>query len=98
MQKELIYDMMNGFCDHANMPKNLSIPDEFSEGTECGRLCEQAYNASLKLNEKLGREEDEDLENLINCMNRIMKILSMKMYDYGKVEGYKQYDGIKEQY
>lgn len=86
MKKELIYNMMNGFydCDAICMPKNLVVVDEFSEGKECNRLLDKVYHARLHLSEKLGNDEDEDVETIINSLNQITKLLSMKMYDYGR--------------
>lgn len=85
MEKELIYNMMNGFydCDSICIPPNLVIIDEFSEGKECSRLLDKIYHARIHLSQKLGSEEDADVETIINSMNQITKILAMKMFDYG---------------
>lgn len=89
MDKELIYNMMNGFydCDVICMPENVIIIDEFSEGKKCNRLLDKVYYARLHLSEKLGNDEDEDVETIINSLNQITKVLSMKMYDYGRNAG-----------
>lgn len=87
MEKELIYDIMNGFYDvnSVYVPKNVEIVDEFADGKECNRLCEQIYDARICLAEKLGNDEDKDVEIIINCMNSIMRHLAMKMFEYGRL-------------
>lgn len=88
MQKELIYEKMNGFLEGEifSISKKLAIEDEFAEGKECSRLYESAYLAKQNLCRRLGKDEDKDLEILISSMENIAKLLSMKMYEYGKNE------------
>ena len=84
MQKELIYQIMNGDMDleHISLVEDIGIEDEFSENRECEQLYGEVYNAKLRLAEKLGEDEDADVEQIINCMSKISRILSLKMYDY----------------
>ena len=42
---------------------------------------------SKRICDKLGVEEDKDLEFLINLMDDITKNVSMKMYEYGVLIG-----------
>lgn len=84
MQKEIIYQIMNGDVDldHISLAGNVSIEDEFSENRECEQLYGEVYNAKLRLAKKLGEDEDADIEQIINCMTKISRILALKMYDY----------------
>lgn len=86
MQKELIYDKMNGFLTEgmSSLPEGAAIEDEFAEGKECCLLYEGVYQAERNLCERLGEDEDEDVESILNGMERIAKVLAMKMYEYGK--------------
>lgn len=86
MQKELIYDKMNGFLAEgmASMPEG--IEDEFAEGKECCLLYEGVYQAGRNLCERLGEDEDEDVETILNGMERITRLVSLKMYEYGRRE------------
>ena len=95
MQKELIYEQMNGFLeeDTSLIPKEITIEDEFAEGKECSQLYEKAYHAKQNLCKKLGKEEDNDIEILISSMENIARLLSMKMYEYGKNEHQKEMIG-----
>ena len=88
MKKELIYDLMNGFYnkDTGILSQNVIVEDEFEKGKECGALLEKVYGAKIRLAEKLGHQEDKDVEIIVDCMNEIMRILCLKMYDYGKNE------------
>lgn len=85
MDKELIYDIMNGFIDLSRVETEVDMPiiDEFSEGMECAKIYEEVYQAKLNLGERLGVSEDEDVEQIICGMGEITRILCLKMFDYG---------------
>lgn len=86
MTKKMIYDMMNGLlaCEGIVLPADIWVKDEFLRGSQCDELAERIYYAKVRIGERLGNEEDEDLEELSNCMEELMRIVAMKMYDYGK--------------
>ena len=88
MQKEQIYDKMNGFLTEATLsvPEGTVIEDEFAEGKECCLLYEGVYKAGRNLCERLGEDEDSDVEAILSGMERIARLLSMKMYEYGRQE------------
>jgi predicted site-specific integrase-resolvase len=46
-------------------------------------LYQEVFDANRRLCERLGVDEDKDIEHLINNMQDIAKILAMKMFDYG---------------
>ncbi len=84
MQKELIYDKMNGFLTEGmySLQEGAAIEDEFAEGKECCLLYEGVYQAGRNLCERLEEDEDSDVETILNGMERISRPLSMKMYEY----------------
>lgn len=86
MQKEQIFEKMNGFLmeELLMLPEQHVIEDEFAEGKECCLLYEGIYQAERNLCERLGEDENEDVETILNGMERITRILAMKMYEYGK--------------
>ena len=86
MQKGQIFEKMNGFLTEEllMLPKQHVIEDEFAEGKECCLLYEGIYQAERNLCERLGEDENEDVETILNGMERITRILAMKMYEYGK--------------
>lgn len=88
MQKEQIYDMMNGFLlvGALSMPEGIVIEDEFAEGKECCLLYEGVYQAKQNLCERLGADENRDVEAILSGMERIARLLSLKMYEYGRRE------------
>lgn len=51
---------------------------------DIGLLYEGIYQAERNLCERLGEDENEDVETILNGMERITRILAMKMYEYGK--------------
>lgn len=88
MRGEMIYNIINGFYDSnaVSIPENLKFTDAFAEGTECSELANKMYQAKVNICEKLGEDEDVDLEIIFDSMEAIMKIISLKMYEYGKLE------------
>ncbi len=84
MQKELIYDKMNGFLTEGmySLQEGAAIEDEFAEVKECCLLYEGVYQAGRNLCERLEEDEDSDVETILNGMERISRPLSMKMYEY----------------
>lgn len=87
MRKEMIYDMMNGFIDLEKItePLDMEVQNEFCNGRECEKILGRVYHAKSKLGERLGNDEDDDVEQIINGMDEIAKILSFKMYEYGRL-------------
>lgn len=85
MQAELIYQILNGEIEQNEvlLPDGVEVADEFSEDRECGRLYERVYKAKLRLGKRLGMDEDSDVEEIINCMCSISRILADKMFGYG---------------
>ena len=88
IRKELNYKKMNGFLEEEifSISEKLAIEDEFAEGKECSQLYESAYLAKQNLCRRLGKDEDNDIETLMSSMENIARLLSMKMYEYGKNE------------
>ena len=86
MHKEQIFEKMNGFLAEGShsLLEQADIEDEFAEGKECCLLYEGVYQAERNLCERLGEDEDEDVEAILNGMERITKLLAMKMYEYGR--------------
>ncbi|MBD5088011.1 MAG: hypothetical protein HDT30_04220 [Clostridiales bacterium] len=87
MNKEIIYQIMNGYIDISteSLPQEIMVQNEFADGKECDQLYNQVYKAKLRLENKLRECDNEDIELIISYMSSIAEILSMKMYDYGKV-------------
>ena len=88
MQKELIYDKMNGFLTDGlpSLAEGTVVEDEFAEGKECCLLYESVYQAGRNLCERLGEDEDSDVEIILNGMERINRLVSLRMYEYGRHE------------
>lgn len=85
--KEMIYDLMNGQIDLEKYPAQESniVKNEFEKGMPCDVCYEQVYEANKRLCERLGVEEDKDVELIVNNLLQIAKYQAMKMYDYGKL-------------
>lgn len=91
-KKNLIFELMNGslVVDEVNDPAKDQVQDEFSKGSYCSELYEEVYQAKVSLCNRLGVQEDSDIETVISNLLLIGKHLSMKMFDYGMEEERKQ--------
>lgn len=83
--KEMLYYLMIGAFDLENYPMAESqyVENEYEEGNFCAIAYEEVFNAKLRICERLGIDEDNDVEIIINNLLDIGRHLSMKMYDYG---------------
>ena len=73
----LIGQMEDAFC----VP---GVENLFAEGSECDCSYTQMLDAYGRLRERLGvDDEDADVEQIINALRKIEKIISMRMFEYG---------------
>ena len=78
-----------GFMCHALIAKE-QVQDEFSKGSYCSELYEEVYRAKVSLCDRLGVQEDNDIETIMSNLTLIGRHLSMKMFDYGMDEAQKE--------
>ncbi len=83
--KEKIYLLMIGDFDleHYPIQESQYVENEYEEGKFCDKAYKEVYYASRRICERLGVDEDRDVELIINNLIDIGQHLSMKMYDYG---------------
>ncbi len=73
----LIGQMGEAFCV-------AGVENLFEEGSECDCAYSQMLDAYARLRDRLGVEnEDADVEQIIDALRKIEKIISMKMFEYG---------------
>ena len=91
-KKNLIFDLMNGslVLDEVNDPEKDQVQDEFSKGSYCSELYDEVYQAKVSLCNRLGVQEDGDVETIISNLLLLGRHLSMKMFDYGIEEAQKE--------
>ena len=77
---DAIYDLLMG---ETEIIGNTQVENMFTEGQPCDELYNQVYEANLRLCERLGVQEDADIELIIDCLMRISRILGQKMFHYG---------------
>ena len=80
MDTEYIYETLLG----ERVDPCPGIENAFSDGMRCAELYEEIYQAKMRLCERLGTEEDPDVELLISNFFDITRELSMKMFRYGQ--------------
>lgn len=83
--KKEIYYVMNDFTnlEECTNLQGKIIENEFEEGKVCYQLYEEVYEANRRLCERLGVEEDRDIELIISNLMKIREHQCMKMYEYG---------------
>jgi hypothetical protein len=83
--KQRIFDLMNGSLNIEEFPVEESryVQNEFSDGRAVSQLYSRAYNLKLKLYDRLGSEDDADVEHLMDTLLELGEVISMKMFDYG---------------
>lgn len=82
----MVYDLMNGSLelDLCTDPEKELVVDEYAAGSKCDQLYEEVFTANRRICQRLGVEEDKDVEIIIRNLLNIGEHLSMKMYDYGE--------------
>lgn len=84
-QKQRIYELMLGSWNLEDYPieEGQYVENEFMEGKFCEQAYAGIYDANRRICQKLGVEDDPDVELIIgNCFG-IMNHMCMKMFDYG---------------
>ena len=76
-----IYELLTGEC--SPRPNDPVVENMFAEGRTCEELYNNVYEANLRLCERLGVQEDADVELIIKSLLRISKLLGRKMFHYG---------------
>lgn len=92
--KQLIYDLMNGVLDLQNHPVRESsiVTNEFEEDRYCGVMYQEAFDARQRLYQKLGTDDDVDVEFIINSYSDMTYKLCMDMFDCGASDSEKSLD------
>lgn len=83
--KELIFDLMSGTIDLERYPypSGIIVENEYAKGKTCEKLYAEVYDANRRICERLGVDEDQDVETIISCMDEICRVFAYKMFDYG---------------
>ena len=84
---ENVYEAVCGeYADEADyVIQNVRIENEFEEGKTCSEAYKQVYAANRRLCERLGVDEDPDVEMIIDSMFEITRTVGEKMFEYGAV-------------
>lgn len=79
-----IYEDLQGV--HVRPMAPFPVENIFAEGTVCDRLYGKIFENKIKICDRLGVDEDADLEEICSCFFDIMEVMCRKMFDYGKAE------------
>ncbi|MBE6957693.1 MAG: hypothetical protein E7447_00880 [Ruminococcaceae bacterium] len=78
---DAIYDLLMGEADPTEYFR--AVENMFAEGRTCEELYSKVYEANLRLCDRLGVQEDADVELIIDSLLRISRLLGIKMFQYG---------------
>ena len=86
---ENVYEAVCGeYADEADyVIQNVRIQNEFEEGKPCSEAYKRVYESNRRLCERLGVDEDPDVESIINYMFDITRTVAEKMFAYGAALG-----------
>lgn len=83
---DMVYDTLSGDLHGENAVPG--VEDAFAAGCECLRLYEEMSEIRDRLQKRMGLpEEDEDVERIIHILERVQRILAVKMFHYGQKFG-----------
>jgi hypothetical protein len=78
---EAIYDTMIGsLIPQACVP---GVENAFAPGTKCAQYSNDLYEAAIRLNDRLGEDDDQDVHELRSAMEDIQAELCYRMFVYG---------------
>lgn len=89
-KEEIIYGLATGVLipeEVYDVKLREAIKDEFEVGTPCGKWYNQIYELKNKLAERLGEEEDKDIEQILDMYTKICEHMAYKMFEYGRLYG-----------
>lgn len=61
------------------------VQNAFAPGQPCAKLYRQIYEAKCRLCDRLGEEENEDLESILDCFFEINRQMCLRMYRLGRL-------------
>ena len=61
------------------------VQNAFAPGQPCAKLYRQIYEARCRLCDRLGEEENEDLESILDCFFEINRQMCLRMYRLGRL-------------
>ena len=84
---ENVYEAVLGvYADEGDyVIQNVRIQNEFEEGKPCSEAYKRVYESNRRLCERLGVDEDPDVEMIIDSMFAITRAVGEKMFEYGVV-------------
>ncbi len=59
------------------------MENTFGPGLPCHRLYQEIFDANCRLCQRLGVEEDADVECIVDCFGEIIRDLCLRMYHLG---------------
>ena len=77
----IVYDLLIGARIH--QADDPLVENLFADGQECELLYSQVYDANLRLCQRLGVEEDSDVETIVSSLLKICELAAKRMYRYG---------------
>lgn len=60
------------------------VKNAFAPGQLCDQLYQQIFEANCRLCQRLGVEEDADVECIVDCFFQINRELCLRMYQMGR--------------
>jgi len=81
MDVEHIYETLLG----ERLDPYPGVGNAFADGSRCAKLYEEVYHANLRLCDRLGVEEDADVEIIVDRLLEMNRELCLLMFRYGRL-------------
>ena len=80
---QLIYNRLMGYEEQTIL--ELPVENLFAEGSRGDGLYEEIYAANLRLCQRLGVEEDRDIQLILDRCDQITRLVAEKMFHYAAI-------------
>ena len=77
---QMVYNQLMGYEEQQH--PMLPVENLFAEGAACDALYEEIYAANLRLCQRLGVEEDGDVQLILERSEQINRLVAEKMFHY----------------
>lgn len=85
-RKEIVYYLLLGAFDleEYRPVECVMAPNLFLPGSACSLLWREIFEATERLEARLGIEEDDDVEEIQRAYDKLMQIVGVEMYECGR--------------
>ena len=81
LEQDIYFTLLGQYAPEYAVP---GVPNAFAPDSVCTRAYDRMHEYRERLWQRLGVQDDEDLEHILMCMETIQQELSMQMFRLGQ--------------